>query len=46
MQVLMLGDQLAVMGRTKVNRFQWLNVLTKVDMGSEETSEDGTWVSG
>lgn len=41
MQVLILGDQLAVMERTKVNRFQW-HMLTKVDMGGEETSQDGT----
>lgn len=35
-QVFMLGDQLVMMGKNKVNRFQW-HMLTKVDVGNEET---------
>lgn len=36
----MLGEQLAVMGRTKVNRLQWHNMLIEVNVDGEETSRD------
>lgn len=42
----MLGEQLIVVSRNQVNRFQWHNRLTKSNVGSEKTSEKDAQVSG